>query len=633
VRSKTTPTASRMRLPVLIGVAVLVAFIAPAALAANRIYWTNPQSNTVSFANLDGSGGFGNLDTTGATVDEPVGVTIDPGAGKIYWANSAGKISFANLAGGGGGDLSTTGATLNNPIGLAIDPAAGKIYWANEGATTAPGISFAKLDGSGGGDLNTGTATIAHPTGVAVDPAAGKIFWGNANAGISFAFLDGGGGGNLATTGATVTSPDGVAIDHGAERIYWANFNGDKISFANLNGIGGGDVKTTGATVDFPSGVAIDAGAGKIYWTNGTGAVSFANLNGSGGDDLDITGSTSMFATMPALLEGPSGTAVPTITGGPTAPTKLGCTQGIWGADLLESLLYRAPQSFSFSWFKDGSPIANATSSLLAAGSPGSYRCRVAAQNFAGSSTQTSAAFVVAPEPPPPTASTAVSTSGFTASVAITCHGVSGQTCAGPVSLVAGQKGVRRSIADLDARRGKRGRGPVIVGGSSYRLAAGGRTTLPIMLNQTGRRLLSRALTLQTTLILGGTTAPPRTVLFRLARIKINHHLVVWRIVVGSFTTAFSVTIAPVPVGASVKIACSGGCPFGHRAAVARRSHLSLTGLFGKHHLRPGAKVTFEITAPSQVGERVSYVLKARPSIPKPAIRCLPPGSRRAVRC
>ena len=45
-------------------------------------------------------------------------------------------ISFANLDGSGGGDLDTTGATVNNPHGLALDPVDNTIYWANVGVRT-----------------------------------------------------------------------------------------------------------------------------------------------------------------------------------------------------------------------------------------------------------------------------------------------------------------------------------------------------------------------------------------------------------------------------------------------------------------------------------------------------------------
>jgi DNA-binding beta-propeller fold protein YncE len=392
------------RLALLVGAlaALLVsaAAFASAAGAADRVYWTTGGlADSVSFANLDGSGG-GNLNTSGATpLNTPHGVAIDAAAGRIYWANyGASKVSFANLDGsGGGGDLNTTGATTFGVFGVAIDPAAGRLYWAN----TTDGISFANLNGSGGGNLNTSGAALSNPNGVAIDPAAGRIYWANYFiGGISFANLNGSGGGNLNTSGATVANPIGVAIDPAAGRIYWANSNGvvgNRISFANLNGSGGGNLNTTGATVNFPAGVAVDPAAGRIYWANSVspGAISFANLDGSGGGDLNTSGATVDHPDFPALLKSPSGTGAPSVTGGSRPGSTLGCSQGTWASDLVGSFLYRAPQSFSYAWSNKGSDIAGASASTYKPAAVGNYRCRITASNQAGPTSQTSSLHTV----------------------------------------------------------------------------------------------------------------------------------------------------------------------------------------------------------------------------------------------
>ena len=138
------------------------------------MYWVNASGNKVSFANLDGSGGGGDLNTTGATVNNPIGVAVDHLGGRIYWANYDGqKISFANLDGSGGADINTGSATVNFPAGVAVDRSAGRVYWANSSGAK---ISFANLDGSGGGDINIAGATPpGNAHGVAVDAGAGRI--------------------------------------------------------------------------------------------------------------------------------------------------------------------------------------------------------------------------------------------------------------------------------------------------------------------------------------------------------------------------------------------------------------------------------------------------------------------------
>ena len=74
-----------------------LAVFAGAATAADRVYWGNFDNNTISFANLDGSGSGGQLSTTGAApLNSPQGVAIDGAKGLIYWADyGVNKISFA----------------------------------------------------------------------------------------------------------------------------------------------------------------------------------------------------------------------------------------------------------------------------------------------------------------------------------------------------------------------------------------------------------------------------------------------------------------------------------------------------------------------------------------------------------
>ena len=78
------------RFAVLLGALVALiasaAAFASAARAADRVFWANGGNDTISFTNLDGTGGGGQLSTTGATLNNPLGVAIDPAAGRIYWA-------------------------------------------------------------------------------------------------------------------------------------------------------------------------------------------------------------------------------------------------------------------------------------------------------------------------------------------------------------------------------------------------------------------------------------------------------------------------------------------------------------------------------------------------------------------
>lgn len=642
--------AARGRLTMGAAVLAALAWAAPAAMAKNQIYWANYGSDNISFTNLDGSPGFGNLNTgtppNNGPVNGPDGVAIDPAGGRIFWANDSFpySIAFAKLDGSGGGTVNTGSASVNAPFGIAFDATTQTVYWANSGNNT---ISFARLDGSRSGDLFTGTATVLTPTGVAIDPAAGKIYWANFGSSppkISFAFLDDvTGGGDLATVGASIHTPEGVAIDPVTNRIYWGNQSGNKVSFANLNGVGGGDVNTGSANVHFPSGVAIDPAAGKIYWVNqGDGTVAFTSLDGSSSGNLDTTGDTSTNANGPALLEVPTVAGKPVITGGKTAPAQLACSRGQWSGDLNSSLLYHAPQRFSFAWQLNGATIAGATGNTLTANTPGAYACRVTATNFAGSTTQTSGSFTVSPPPPPASASvTNATTSNFTMNVTVACHGVTGQRCSGPISLTAHEQKLGRKVVGVTARKHKHKHKhkakpvsvQVTVGSGSYTIGAGGSVTVPIALNSTGRQLLGRFGTLHATLALVGTSAPPRVVTFTLPRIHVITGFMHWAVTIGTFTTASQLVLKPVPPGAKVKIGCQGrGCPFAKKSVQAKKKSLDVTKLFGAHHLKPGTKVTFAISAANHIGELLTYALNGRPSIGI-SVRCLPLGSHKPVKC
>ena len=50
--------------------------------------------------------------------------------------------------------------------------------------------------------------------------------------------------------------------------------------------------------------------------------------------------------------------APPAVSGSSKPGSTLTCTPGTWAPDLLESYLYRAPQSTALQWLKDGQPVA-----------------------------------------------------------------------------------------------------------------------------------------------------------------------------------------------------------------------------------------------------------------------------------
>jgi len=217
-----------------------------------RVYWSNPDGNEVSFTNLDGTGG-GDLSNRHRHREQSGWGGARPRRGRIYWANAGRKHDLLRQS-----RRQRWRQSAHRPShgciseGVALDPAAGRIYWANASANK---ISYAKLDGSGGGDMFTGGTTVSEPEGVALGPAAGRIYWANVfPAKISYAKLDGSGGGDLTTGLAGFDAPVGVALDPAAGRIYWANFEASKISYVDLTAAAGAIWPPGGATVSDPEG-------------------------------------------------------------------------------------------------------------------------------------------------------------------------------------------------------------------------------------------------------------------------------------------------------------------------------------------------------------------------------------------
>ena len=485
----------------MIAAVLLVLAAAPAAFGADRAYWANG-NGTISYANLDGSGGGGLLDVSGATPSGPRGVAIDPVAGRIYWANQGNDtISYANLDGsGGGGQLNLAGATIVKPHGLAIDPAAERIYWAND---TGNPISYAELDGSGGGQLATPGTTPAEPYGVAIDTAAGTIYWPNrVTDTISYAKLDGSGGGELNIAGSSPEKPHGVAIDSEAGKVYWSNL-GNTISYANLDGSGGGgELNLSGGGPGGPIGMAIDPTAGRIYWANlGNDAISFAALDGSGvGGRLDITGAASSDPRFLSVVQTPRAAGVPAISGETAIGSVLSCSQPSWLPDPPGSFLYRAPQALGLQWSRDGADIAGAPTSLYTAFATGAYRCRATASNRTGVTSLTSAPHTIA----------APATGGGAGS-----DGPAGVTAPSPAASFAGSRSViavdRRgrfrfvfhateartgratfgSVGKIRVSRKSKARKRVALARRSFAVLPGGKVTLRLRLSRANLRILT----------------------------------------------------------------------------------------------------------------------------------------------
>lgn len=125
--------------------------------SSGKVYWSNsgPEPEVISYANANNTGGGGTLDLGGAPApDEITGMVADPAGGRLYWLdNEEEKIGYVGLGGGNGGEVNLTGAPINDPYGLSFDPSMGRFYWGNYGneEDRTNAIGYVNLGGGGGG--------------------------------------------------------------------------------------------------------------------------------------------------------------------------------------------------------------------------------------------------------------------------------------------------------------------------------------------------------------------------------------------------------------------------------------------------------------------------------------------------
>jgi hypothetical protein len=230
--------------------------------------------------------------------------------------------------------------------------------------------------------------------------------------------------------------------------------------------------------------------------------------------------------------------------------------------------------------------------------------------------------------------------------VTITCGaGNPTDVCRGPVTLTAhqttqGKKVVAVTAATAKPKAGaghgkrKKPKGTtarVTLAKAKYSIPTGHSKTLKLTLNAAGRRLLDRFYTLPATLSIAGTTKRSQKVVFKFGRLHISPAFT-WSFS-ASFTSALELSVSPLPAHARVAVLCrGGGCPFSRRSLTSKRRKLDLEPLLKGKRLRPGARLSLQITAPDDVGEVVTFTINSGKA-PTERFACLLPGSRSPTAC
>lgn len=416
------------------------------AVTPTHLYWANrgetsrPGGGTIGNATIDGRTSINQRAVTG--VSSPCGVAVDDE--RFWWGEQggSGSIGRARHDGYGGPQAPFFDNAGPVPCGVAVD--AEHVYWGNYADDA---IGRANVDGS---DRQPRFITGANrPCGVAVD--AGHVYWANlgdngAGTTIGRAELDGSHVDHDFVGGAH--GPCGVAVQAGW--LYWANYglggNGSTLGRAALDGTNrveqGFVVGASG-----PCGVAVDALGGSAPLTGPLAATTAATDISADGATfngrIDPNGETAYFrfqygaspgygltteyqeidpaagpqavsARIPGLTAGigyhfrlvvvnlrgssagldqsftalppppPRPRTRPTVLGDPIVGKLVKCGEGTW---------FNETSSFAFQWYRDGRPIAGATSPtyrLATADARTRTTCKVTASGPGGQAEQES---------------------------------------------------------------------------------------------------------------------------------------------------------------------------------------------------------------------------------------------------
>lgn len=258
--------------------------------SGGKLFWTDPTSNVVRRANLDGT----NVEIIASfSASHLRGIAFHPVERRVYWTDSLGpKIVRANPDGSeqqtlvSGGQVTEAGFMQ---VGLAVDAEAGQLYFSASASGKIRRLDLASLK------LAT-VSEAGNPRGVALDPTGGHVVWADmsGNGSIRRVRFDGSGGETLVQN--FVDNPRHIALDLARGKMYWADRmggSGNLIRRANLDGSGAEDL-IAGLGISAPEGVALDLVADKLYWTATGSGVMRANLDGTSVETVVVSEASAL---------------------------------------------------------------------------------------------------------------------------------------------------------------------------------------------------------------------------------------------------------------------------------------------------------------------------------------------------
>ncbi len=224
-----------------------------------KIYWTEETDYLVRRANLDGS----DIETLAQTGGFIKSIALDLTNRRMYWAvvSSTGAIHRANMD---GTDIQTLiSSEYIYPVGITVDPVGGHIYWADE-EQGLKGIYRADLDGNDAIRFAVAPNFPGRFAGVDVDVDNRRLYWGNEDHSTIFATeLDSGETTNLFPN--DIIRTDSLVVNRASNQLFWLDI--EKLRLSPISG----DPVTVRNDLGRHASLTLDTSTRSIYsiFTNG----------------------------------------------------------------------------------------------------------------------------------------------------------------------------------------------------------------------------------------------------------------------------------------------------------------------------------------------------------------------------
>lgn len=252
------------------------------------LFWGSQSSQSVNYANLDGSNDSEII--TGQTLIRRL--KVNETEEKIYWAlPSQSKIRKSNFDGSNAEDVISTTSEINV---VAIDEINNTVYYSegNDGI-----IKKCDLNGLNPQTVISGIGIVQ---GIAINSAINKLYWTEFDTGLlRSANLD---GSNIETLLNTNDALFDLEVDPINQYIYFSNRTNNTVERIGLDGLNRTVLISSSGNV---GAISLDIVNNKIYWVfnaNGASGISVANAEGTNQNNI-ISSATDNFSGMDIAID------------------------------------------------------------------------------------------------------------------------------------------------------------------------------------------------------------------------------------------------------------------------------------------------------------------------------------------